>query len=125
MRRRITNFLPSDVDQSGVYRSISGTAISQSWKRYGTRRNSLVITIYRRLTGYMSKRADGTADAYASCSYENQLWHLQSNPCSRVGRERALYRGNSRLRSLNPERSRVDHQRGSALGCRAEPRHGE
>ncbi len=57
--------------------------------------------------------------------YEYQVWHLQSNPCSRVGRERALYRGNSRLRSLNPQRSRVDHQRGGTVGRPAEPRRGE
>lgn len=94
---------------SEVYSSISGTVISQSWKRYGVWRNSIAITIYRRLTGYVSERVDGTADAYASHSYEYQVWHLQSNPCSRVGRERALYRGDSCLRSLNPQRSRVDH----------------
>ena len=73
----------------------------------------------------MSEPVDGTAGAYASYSYENQLWHLQSNPCGRVGRERALDRGNSRLRSLNPECSRVDHQRGSTVGRRAEPRRAE
>ena len=75
--------------------------------------------------GYVSEHMDGTADAYALYSYEYQVWHLQSNPCSRVGRERALYRGNSRLRSLNPERSRVDYQRGSTISRHAEPRRGE
>ena len=73
----------------------------------------------------MSEQVHGTVGAYASCSYENQVWHLQSNRCSRVGRERALGRGNSRLRSLDPERSRIDHQRGSTVGRRAEPRRGE
>jgi hypothetical protein len=73
----------------------------------------------------VSEEVDGTADAYASYSYEYQVWHLQSNPCSRVGRKRALYRGNSRLRSLNPERGRFDHQRGSTVGRRTESGRGE
>ena len=73
----------------------------------------------------MSEQVDGTADAYALYRYEYQVWHLRSNSCSRVGRERALYRGNSRLRSLNPERGRVDHQRGSTVGCCTESRRGE
>ena len=72
--------------------------------------------------GYLGEQVVGTGGAYASSSYEYQVWHLQSNPCSRVGRERALYRGNSRLRSLNPERGRVDHQRGNTVGRRTESR---